>query len=142
MRNHFLKWVSSWRRSGCLKWLGINASSLTKPALAVNTISGKWGRGLSSSISAKLDKDPNKLCHCFLALSGSMFPRLLVIQGLMLYSTRNNPGGMRNRNFTAYLRTRRPGIYLDASLNKLGCKIYDGRKAKGEQAGLTNRLFP
>ena len=49
---------------------------------------------------------------------------------------------MRNRNFTAYLRTRRPGIYLDASLNKLGCKIYDGRKAKGEQAGLTNRLFP
>ncbi len=49
---------------------------------------------------------------------------------------------MRNRNFTACLRTRRPGIYLDASLNKLGCKIYDGRKTKGEQAGLTNRLFP
>ena len=49
---------------------------------------------------------------------------------------------MRNRNFTAHLRTRRLGIHLDASLNMLGFKISGRRKAKGEQAVLENRLFP
>ena len=49
---------------------------------------------------------------------------------------------MRNRNFTAHLRTRKPSIHLDASQNRLGFKIHDRKKAKGEQAGLANRLFP
>ena len=49
---------------------------------------------------------------------------------------------MRNRNFTAHLRTRKPSIHLDASQNRLGFKIHDRKKAKGEQADLANRLFP
>ena len=40
---------------------------------------------------------------------------------------------MRNRNFTAHLRTRRPSIHLDASQNRLGVKIHDRKKEKGNR---------
>ena len=49
---------------------------------------------------------------------------------------------MRNRNFTAHLRTRKPSIHLDASQNGLGFKIHDRKKEKGNRRTLQTAYSP